>query len=139
MRGILLVFITAHLFGCAAPVPYAWQDTRQPVREDAAADLEACRTYAAKQYRPGMPKGESYLKKQDNQAEGTGSSNPGEWRPDRAPFPTTNINAQPVHEVAVGYTGYPGELDYYPGYLDAILEKCMLDRGWAYQPVISEE
>jgi hypothetical protein len=32
------------------------------------------------------------------------------------------------------YTGYPGELDYHPEYLDDILEKCMSDRGWEYRP-----
>jgi len=79
--------------------------------------------------------GEPYLKEQENKTGITESSNHGEWRPDRSPFPTTNINAMPVHEIPVDYTGYPGELDYYPSYLDDILEKCMQDRGWAYQPV----
>jgi len=51
-----------------------------------------------------------------------------------SPFRTTNVNAQPIHEIPVNYTGYPEELDYTPNYLDDILEKCMLDRGWDYQP-----
>lgn len=139
MRGITLLCLIASMIGCAAPVPYAWQDTRQPVREDATVDLEQCRAYAARQYQPGVPMGEPYLKEQGNKTEFTENSRQGEWRPDRSPFPTTNINALPIHEVAVDYTGYPGELDYYPGYLDDILEKCMQDRGWAYQPVMISE
>lgn len=138
MRGIILLVIAAQLFGCTTPAQYTWQDTRQPARDDATADLEICRTYAAKQYRAGMPKGEPYLTDQANRIVGTNNSIPGEWRADRSPFPTTNINAQPVHEVPVVYTGYPGELDYFPSYLDEILEKCMLDRGWVYQPVRNE-
>lgn len=139
MRGIILLFITIQLFGCTAPVPYAWQDTRQPARDDAAADLGECRTYAARQYRPGMPAGEPYLKNKPGEADETAEASQGQWRPDRSPFPVTNSNAQPVHEIPVDYTGYPGELDYYPGYLDAILEKCMHDRGWGYREVIYDQ
>ena len=139
MRGIILLLITTLLLGCTAPVPYTWQDTRQPARDDATADLEECRTYTARQYRPGMPAGEPYLKDRADEGDNTKEDNPGQWRPDRSPFPTTNINAQPIHEVPVDYTGYPGELDYYPGYLDAILEKCMHDRGWGYEPVTGNQ
>lgn len=138
MHGTILLFIITLLLGCAAPVPYAWQDTRQPARDDATADLEECRTYTARQYRPGMPAGEPYLKDRNNEGDITKENGHGQWRPDRSPFPTTNINAQPIHEVPVDYTGYPGELDYSPGYLDAILEKCMHDRGWGYKPVVSD-
>ncbi len=138
MRGIILLLIATPLLACTAPVPYAWQDTRQPARDDATADLEECRTYTARQYRPGMPAGEPYLKDRADEGDNTKEDNPGQWRPDRSPFPTTNINAQPIHEVPVDYTGYPDELDYSPGYLDAILEKCMHDRGWEYELVTSD-
>ena len=133
MRGIILVFTTVLMFGCAAPAIYTWQDSREPSRDDATADLEECRNYAARQYRPGIPAGAPYLKDQPIATDEMIEYSQGEWRPDRSPFPTTNINSQPVHEVTVDYTGYPGELDYSPGYLDAILEKCMLDRGWEYR------
>jgi hypothetical protein len=134
MRGTILLLSTTILCGCTAPVPYTWQDTREPAREEATVDLEECRAFAARQYRPGRPAGEAYLKNQADSNEGFSKNRRGgEWRPDRAPFPTTNINTQPVHDVPVDYTGYPGELDYSPGYLDDILEKCMLDRGWVYE------
>ena len=86
--------------------------------------------------------GEPYLKDQSGgqsarEMESLGDYNHGKWRPDRSPFPSTNINALPIHEVPVDYTGYPGELDYYPSYLDDILEKCMQDHGWSYLPVVS--
>lgn len=58
----------------------------------------------------------------------------GEWRTDRSPNKTINKNALPIHDIPVDYTGYPGELDYAPHYLDDILEKCMNDRGWQYLP-----
>ena len=138
MRGIILLLIIILLHGCTPPAPYTWQDTRQPVRDDATADLEECLIYTARQYRPGIPAGEPYLKDQTNQGEESNEDSAGQWRPDRTPFPTTNINAQPIHDVPVDYTGYAGELDYSPGYLDAILEKCMHDRGWGYEPVISD-
>ena len=137
MRRVLLLFITTQLFGCTSPVPYAWQDINQPARNNATSDLEECRIYAAKQYRPGIPAGEPYLGKRTEKGDETVDKN-NEWRPDRSPFPTTNINAQPIYDVQVDYTGYPGELDYSPGYLDAILAKCMYDRGWEYKPVISD-
>ena len=87
MRGIALLFITTLLFGCASPSPYAWQDTRQPVRADVTVDLEQCRTYAAKQYQPGVPMGEPYLNEQGNKTEMMESASHGEWRPDRSPSP----------------------------------------------------
>ena len=139
MRHLTLLIITTLFLSCTAPTPYTWQDTRQPARDDATADLRKCQDYAARQYQPGTPMGEPYLKDQTNGQsaswmEGVDDNNNGEWRPDRSPFPTTNINAQPIHEVPVDYTGYPGELDYYPSYLDDILEKCMHDHGWSYLP-----
>jgi len=83
--------------------------------------------------------GEPFLKDQGNKTDVMDNTTRGEWRPDRSPFPTTSINSLPVHEIPVEYTGYPGELDYYPSYLDDILEKCMQDRGWTYQPVTVSE
>jgi hypothetical protein len=139
MRGIILLLIMTMLPGCTASVPYAWQDTRQPTREDATADLEECRAYTARQYRPGMPAGEPYLKDRSDEGDITKENNHGQWGPGLLLFPTTNINAQPIHEVPVDYTGYPGELDYSPGYLDAILEKCMHDRGWGYKAVTGDQ
>jgi hypothetical protein len=138
MRGIVLLVIVSLLLGCTGRVPYAWQDTRQPTRDDATADLDECRTYTARQYRPGVPAGEPYLKNKVGEANSSEEGSYGQWRPDRSPFPVINVNAQPIHEVPVDYTGYPGELDYYPGYLDAILEKCMHDRGWEYKPMIDD-
>ena len=137
MRGVTILFITAHLFGCSTP--YTWQDTRQPVREDATVVLEECRSYASEQYKPGIPMGDALLDEARSKAETTENHSGGEWRPDQSPFRTTNVNAQPIHEVPVDYTGYPGELDYYPSYLDDILEKCMLDRGWVYKPAAGIE
>lgn len=140
MRRIILLFIVAQLLpGCTAAIPYKWQDTRQPARDSATADLEECRTYTARQYRPGMPAGEPYLKGQEVETDKNSDDNNGPWRPDRSPWPIINNNVQPVHEVPVGYTGYPGELDYHPDYLDAILEKCMYDRGWEYREMKREE
>ena len=125
------------LFGCT-PTQYAWQDTREPARENASADLETCRKFAAKQYQPGMPAGEEYLNYTNEEMMDEDNAKSGEWRPDRSPFKKVNVNALPVHDVPVDYTGYPGELDYHPHYLDDILEKCMHDKGWDYQPVIGE-
>lgn len=150
MRNITLFITTALLLGCTAPAPYSWQDTRQPVREDATDDLEKCRSYASRQYQPGTPMGESYLKAQEvlkDQAGGQSASKTedmnndsnGQWRPDRSPFPRININDLPIHDVPIDYTGYPGQLDYYPSYLDDILEKCMLDHGWRYLPVTDDQ
>ena len=139
MQRVTLLIITTLLFGCATPVPYAWQDTRQPIRDDATIDLEECRIFAARQYQPGIPAGEPYLKNQTDQTGIIEEDRRGEWRPDRAPFPTINSNTLSTHDIPVDYTGYPGELDYHPNYLDDILEKCMQDRGWSYQPVIIDE
>ena len=139
MRVITFLFIAALMAGCSSPATYSWQDTRQPIRDDATVDLEGCRTYTARQYRPGIPAGEPYLKEQNDQIFRTTAVKKKEWRPDRSPFPTTNINSQPVHDVPVDYTGYPGELDYYPGYLDAIMEKCMADKGWEYKLEVDNE
>ncbi len=156
MRNITLFITTTLLLGCTAPSPYSWQDTRQPVRDDATIDLEKCRTYTARQYRPGIPMGEPFLKSQKgfkdqaglkdqpgsqsaSNMEGMDNNSTGQWRPDRSPFPIININEQPIHEVPVDYTGYPGELDYYPSYLDDILEKCMQDHGWRYLPVTDDQ
>lgn len=136
MPFIASLFIVVLLSACTSQPPYAWQDTRQPAREDATADLEHCRAYAAQQYRPGMPAGAPYLRQRETAIGEDRGYTQGVWRPDRAPFPTTNVNALPTHDVPVGYTGYPGELDYSPGYLDAILEKCMNDRGWAYDALM---
>lgn len=139
MRDITTLIITAFLFGCTATPPYGWLDTRVPAREDATADLEECRVYTAKQYRPGMPAGDPFLKDKSARTVAMDDYDQGTWRPDRSPFPITNINAQPIHNIPVDYTGYPGELDYYPNYLDEILEKCMSDRGWIYQPITPVE
>lgn len=130
--SIILAF---SLIGCMAPVQYAWQDRRDPSRDSAHQDLEECRDYAARQYRPGMPKGEPYLSDKDIATRAEKEYTSGEWRPDRSPDRVININEQPLHDVPVDYTGYPGELDYSPRYLDDILEKCMYDRGWDYRPI----
>lgn len=135
MRHMIRLILTVLLFGCTTPVPYAWLDMNQQLRKNATGDLDDCRAYAARQYHPGVPAGEPYLTSQTGTAAGKKEDSFGEWRSDRSPFPATSINAQPVHKVPVSYTGYPGEFDYYPGYLDDILEKCMFDRGWSYQPV----
>lgn len=132
MRCLALLLTTLQLVSCTATAPYVWQDTRQPPRADASIDLEACQAYAARQYRPGMPTGTPYLQDRQGLSDEAPEAAGGTWRPDREPFPTTNVNALPVHDVPVDYTGYPGYLDYSPGYLDAILEKCMRDRGWVY-------
>ena len=47
----------------------------------------------------------------------------GIWRPDRNPTSRININSEPILDVPTEYTGYPGELDYHPEYLEDILEK----------------
>jgi len=122
----MIVILTA---ACTPSSQYAWVDIRTPSRDDATVDLEFCRDYAARQYQVGNPAGEDYL---NNQEERMGN---GEWRPDRSPDSMVNVNALPRHDIPVDYTGYPGELDYYPHYLDDILEKCMRDRGWEYSEV----
>ena len=134
-KQTVYIILALSLVGCAAPVQYAWQDRREPVRDSAQLDLEECRDYAARQYRAGMPNGEPYLRDMDIEVRSEKGYTSGEWRPDRSPDRIININEQPVHDVPVDYTGYPGELDYSPRYLDDILEKCMHDRGWDYLPV----
>lgn len=128
---ILLIILAV---GCAPTAHYTWQDTRTPAREDATFDLKICREYAAAQYKPGIPAGAPYLREQKTPLDPLNEPQSGEWRPDRDPTKSTSIQSQPVHDVPVEYTGYPGELDYYPDYLDDILEKCMKDKGWEYLP-----
>jgi hypothetical protein len=101
-------------------------------------DLEECRSYAARQYKPGTPTGEPYLRDSQTQDDFMAENKMGEWRPDRNPTATININSEPIHDVPTEYTGYPGELDYSPEYLDDILEKCMSDKGWEYRPETGE-
>lgn len=142
MIRLLLFLCVLGAAGCSAP-QWVWQDTRAPARADFAPDLAACRSYAASQYRPGVPAGDPYLEQlqvapaQDLRAEqdpGGNQPGTGTWHPDREPFPETNIRAESTHQVVVPYTGYPGYLDYHPGFLDALVEKCMRDRGWIYVP-----
>ena len=121
---------------CAPATQNTWQDTTGQGSEAAAKALEICRDFASRQYQPGVPAGEEYLKNQTDEAVFYERTTGG-WRPDRSPHKTVNINAMPLHDVHVDYTGYPGELDYYPNYLDDILEKCMRDRGWEYSEVSS--
>ena len=129
-RFIMLTLLIINT-SCAPSTQYTWHDTTGKDRDDAASDFKACRDFASQQYRPGMPAGEEYLRGTKNEVDLY--ENPtGEWRPDRSPYKTVNIDAMPQHDVPVGYTGYPGELDYYPDYLDDLLEKCMQDRGWEY-------
>lgn len=143
-RTSLSTIIVMTLLACGTPTEFNWQDNYQPPRESVDADLEECKAYAARQYQPGTPTGTPYLEQYKGYPHGYewgGEPNEmrpyeqGEWRPDRDPSQNININSLPTHNVKVDYTGYPGELDYYPGYLDAILEKCMSDRGWVYQPI----
>ena len=130
-----LLFLTSiGLFSCAAQTNYTWQDMREPPREEAGIDLEECRTYAARQYKPGTPAGETYLRENHIQDDPMAENKMGTWRPDRNPTETININSTPIHDVPTEYTGYPGQLDYHPEYLDDIMEKCMSDRGWEYRP-----
>jgi hypothetical protein len=132
MRSLLILMLAVPLFSCTASMPFEWQDAGHAEREGVAADLEACRIYTARQYHPGVPAGTPYRQAQPGATTDETHDNLGRWRPDRTPFPTTNLNSRSVHNIPVGYTGYPGYLDYFPGYLDAILEKCMHDRGWYY-------
>lgn len=139
MYRLWLVLLMSGIAGCAA-TDWNWQDTRTPARPGAEADLAACRSYASSQYTPGMPSGDSFLRDplaprpfvDENPDNPLGT---GLWHSDREPFPYTNRNRESLHGVVVPYTGYPGELDYHPGYLDALVEKCMADRGWRYRPV----
>lgn len=138
MSRLWLMVMILGIVGCV-PTPWAWQDTRTPARSAPEADLAACRSYASSQYSPGLPAGDPYLKDFPAQSSGQGypDNQPGAgvWHPDREPFPYTNRDRDSLHGVVVPYTGYPGELDYHPDYLDALVEKCMADRGWAYRPV----
>jgi hypothetical protein len=132
----LCMFIVA---GCSSPKVYTWQDTRNPARNDASNDTKVCQDYAARQYQPGMPTGEPYLEEQKTPSDLTAEYKTGEWRPDRDPGRATNIRSRPIHDVPTEYTGYPGELDYYPDYLDDIFAKCMNDKGWEYEPEPEEK
>ena len=134
----LLLLTSIGLFSCAPQTSYTWQDMRETPREEASMDLEDCRTYAARQYKPGVPTGEPYLRDSHTQDAFMAENKTGVWRPDRNPTSTININSESIHDVPTEYTGYPGELDYYPEYLDDILEKCMSDRGWEYRPETGE-
>lgn len=147
MRKIwLLLFWCGIVSGCTA-TPWSWQDTRTPARLGADADLDACRSYAAAQYSPGVPAGDPYLQAPINYPDSTpldatavdpDRSATGTWHPDREPYPYTNQTREDQHGVVVPYTGYPGYLDYHPGYLDALVEKCMADRGWVFRPTPAE-
>lgn len=137
--SLLLFAVTA----CSAKT-WSWQDLRTPSRSNPEEDLASCRSYAASQYRPGIPAGSPYLHDhlQPSSPEEEFADNPpgtGSWQPDREPFPLTTRNGESVHGVIVLYTGYPGELDYHPGYLDALVEKCMADHGWAYRPATTSK
>jgi hypothetical protein len=101
-------------------------------------DLEVCKAFAARQYKPGTPAGEPYLSDLHRQDDFVAENRMGVWREDRNPASIVNINSEPIHDVPTEYTGYPGELDYSPEYLDQILEKCMFDRGWEYKPEAGE-
>lgn len=136
MQNFLLLLFSIFLVSCAPQPTYTWQDTRESPRKDASFDLEECKSYAVKQYKPGIPAGEPYLRDDPALSNETAESTSGEWRPDRNPTETTNINSLPVHDIPTEFTGYPGALDYYPEYLDDILEKCMSDRGWEYRAVV---
>lgn len=138
MNRSWLMILLIGVAGCAA-APWTWQDVRSPPRASAEADLAACRSYASAQYSPGTPAGDPYLNDRPPAMDlgpelAGGDPVGGTWRPDREPFPYTNRNQESIHGVIVPYTGYPGELDYHPDYLDALVEKCMADRGWAYRP-----
>lgn len=138
MNRLWLTLLLIGTAGCTA-APWSWQDVRTPPRASAEADLTACRSYASAQYSPGIPAGDPYLDDHPPKAaldlEGPASApGTGTWHPDREPFPYTNRSQESSHGVVVPYTGYPGELDYHPDYLDALVEKCMADRGWAYRP-----
>ena len=143
IRRWWLLFSVGIVCGCTA-TPWSWQDTRTPARFDANADLNACRSYASAQYAPGVPAGDPYQQTPTNYqdpvplAKDTGNPDhaaTGTWHPDREPFPyTSNYRGESQHGVVVPYTGYPGYYDYHPDYLDALVEKCMADRGWAYRP-----
>ena len=142
MRGFKIGLTCLALLACA-PTDYQWQYRYEPAKGDYISDLEYCRSYAAKQYQPGVPKGSPYLKDDQGYPHGNsqksldvedGAKAPGEWRQDRDPWQQVNINERPVHDVPAEQTGYPGYLDYFPSYSDEILNKSMYDRGWVYRP-----
>lgn len=129
----VLTFFLVMLCVACTPFPqYEWQDTRVPEREDVTTDLDDCREFASRQYKPGIPAGEEYQQQSNSDMGVLDTTTTGEWRPDRSPNKTVNVHALPIHDVQTDYTGYPGELDYHPNYLDDIVEKCMNDRGWVY-------
>jgi hypothetical protein len=140
MRGLTVLIAGLLLLGCSQPAAYVWHDTRQTLREDAGIDFEACRAYAGDQYRAGQPAGVTYLADRVRaKSDGNGEmilegTRTGEWRADRSPFRKTNIDEFDLYNVPTDYTGYPGEYDYYPDYIDEIVEECMSDRGWALRP-----
>ena len=142
VRIHLIILTCVLLLASCAPVSYCWQDQYNLNREDFASDLGFCRNYAASQYQPGIPAGTSYLNQHSNDPTAVSGQEllsssaqiSGEWHPDRNPMRWIAISRSSRHQVETGYTGYPGELDYAPGYTDDILEKCMSDRGWAYLP-----
>lgn len=138
MGRLWLLLLVLGATGCAAR-PWVWQDVRTPPRAGPEADLAACRSYASAQYSPGIPFGDPYLEDHPHSLsldDEILDNEPGDgtWHSDREPFPYTNRNQEPIHGVVVPYTGYPGYLDYHPDYLDALVEKCMADRGWAFRP-----
>lgn len=138
MKKILVyIFAIFFIFGCAQPQKYSWVDTRDPARESIQSDYEACQEFTSKQYKPGIPTGEAFLSEEDVNRRIRNEQSLDEWRPDKNPLQTRNINEQSTHDIDVDFTGYPGELDYYPSYLDDIFEKCMRDRGWIYTPETS--
>ena len=138
MRLTVVLICLLGTAGCTA-TPWSWQDLGSPPRESAETDLAACRSYAAAQYSPGVPAGDRYLKDQPatlplDPESRTPPPGLGPWHADREPFPTTSSSQVSLHGVVVPYTGYPGSYDYHPGYLDALVEKCMREKGWAFRP-----
>lgn len=134
MFKYLLLLLAIGCFGCASQDNYTWQEMQEPRQDDFRIDLEACRAYAARQYKPGIPAGTPYLGDIYTQDDFMAENERGVWRPDRNPTERVNINSLPVHDITTEYTGYPGEFDYNPDALDEILEKCMSDHGWEYRP-----
>jgi hypothetical protein len=142
MRKLLILIFLLGSVGCSAPA-WQWHDTQVPPRTDAESDLATCRSYAAAQYRPGVPTGDPYRQQQPadpSRLDLDPAGNPPgteTWHADREPYPVTNIRQESIHGVVVPYTGYPGDLDYHPEFLDALVEKCMAERGWHYGPPIA--
>lgn len=125
--GLLIILIS----GCAT-APWEWHDTSAAARISAGHDLAECRSYASSQYRPGIPSGDPFLEKEASLSGEDSGQKPagGLWHTDREPFP----HARTTHNVVVPYTGYPGYLDHYAEYLDALVERCMTARNWRYGP-----